>query len=582
MGVFSIYEDIILLLTKGDMMETSVTASPPPASLVHYGQQCSSAMGIPFNADMITGLTTTADVTKRLMEVAAQPAPPQVAINHDYIHKISGLKAFMDSLVSSEFDPVALNRAKSDLVNTIETEQIIQARRYTELSDILRKIHMIETMPSKTVSKWFQSLQDALTVSQFTFVGVYHTYGSDGLKLRFITEPITCGHVNRTRGWNHYVNLGRFACDITLTNTSFSVRVKGFSNNIKTYNNYIHPHVASNGEVCWGTASDPLLKAYNQSDLSGMLGIIYSVLTQYNYDNPYVGLYRFETNKELTLEEMEHTDITNTDLWGEGDVDLSDLLDEHFTLASFIPVYDFSMANQVVEYTKEHGIDISWILNEINPDSFKDHDIPKELSEGYGVFSQFMINLKPISTDDNGEVVLAVDRDRYGLLMPRSSTSEPKSVRSDAERLIYRYSWSRLEDDNYSVISSSRISSSTPYSRDVQMVRCQDRHYWSTNEYAKDKMYHEINGDIVSTLYSNINKGIADKRFNVGTIVVVSKFANRHGVDSSYRRLYGVVTKRMASNMTDDPSYSYHVYFPHLVITLQYHHNQLIGVPYEC
>lgn len=563
-------------VTATPQQEPAVTASPPPAALVQYGQQCASAMGMSFSIDMIIGLTNTMDVTKRLMEIAAQPAPPQATLSHDYIHKISGLKEYMDGLVSAEFNLSSLNSNKSALLDTIQYEQSKQARRYNDLNDILRKIQLVENSPSKTVSKWFDSLKAALNVSQFTFVGTYGSYVSEGAKLRFISEPLVCGHVNRTKEWNHHVNLGRFICDITLTNSSFSVRVKGFSNNIKTYNNYIHPHVSSNGEVCWGTASDPLLKAYNQADLAGMLGIIYSVLTQYNYDNPYVGLYRFETNKELILEELEHTDITSTDAWDE--VDTHELVDDHFTMARHIPIYDFAVFKEIADYTKQHDIDISRVIGDVDASSFKDHDIPKELSEGYGVFSQFMISLRPMATADNGEAILGVDSDRYGLVYPRSSTSEPKSVRSDAERLIKRYSLYRLNDDSYTSVSTARISSGTPYSRDVQLIRCQDQYHWSTNEYAKDKAHYDTNKDLVTTLYKGIDTGISVGKFSMGTIVVVSKFANRHGLDSADRRYCGIVVARSPNN----GSYAYHVYFPHIGNTLQYTHSQLIGVPYEC
>jgi hypothetical protein len=102
---------------------------------------------------------------------------------------------------------------------------------------------------------------------------------------------------NKSSGQDTTLDLGQLAVKISLSD--FHMRVIPYKNNIK-YGNYgpsfFHPHVNSNGEICWGNAYDTALGSLQLFQLGKALRLLHAVLTQYNDESPYVHLYDLASN----------------------------------------------------------------------------------------------------------------------------------------------------------------------------------------------------------------------------------------------------------------------------------------------
>lgn len=71
------------------------------------------------------------------------------------------------------------------------------------------------------------------------------------------------------------------------------IRVDG-SDNTMEINDYIHPHVSSDGSVCWGNASQVYAESMRDMNPKNALEALRVILQNYNADSPYQGIEKWE------------------------------------------------------------------------------------------------------------------------------------------------------------------------------------------------------------------------------------------------------------------------------------------------
>lgn len=121
----------------------------------------------------------------------------------------------------------------------------------------------------------------------------------------FVTKnDIICSYKNPAAGIDITVNFGKYKAVYNMNTARISVFI--YENNLRVESIY-HPHVNSNGGVCWGNASEATTKAMANMDLSQLFGLLASVLVSYTPGIPYVSIENFyrstQTAKELESQE---------------------------------------------------------------------------------------------------------------------------------------------------------------------------------------------------------------------------------------------------------------------------------------
>lgn len=120
-------------------------------------------------------------------------------------------------------------------------------------------------------------------------------------------------HVNRASGINYNVNCGKYAVKIVIK--SFKITMHKTENTI-IHNSYIHPHIMrDNYAPCWGNASGAIGKAVTSGDITTILKVIDSLLSNYNPDSPYVTIenYKLSADKQEQRRIKEHKEYEQFD-----------------------------------------------------------------------------------------------------------------------------------------------------------------------------------------------------------------------------------------------------------------------------
>lgn len=124
-------------------------------------------------------------------------------------------------------------------------------------------------------------------------------------------NKIIISHENKSAGLDIKLDVGYLAVKINLR--SFDMMVIPYKNNIR-YENYFHPHVDHNGQICWGDAYNSVAKWREQFEIGKILQILYSLLQNYNPENPYVSvesMHAYHTKYGRCSEELKHPDKMN-------------------------------------------------------------------------------------------------------------------------------------------------------------------------------------------------------------------------------------------------------------------------------
>lgn len=108
--------------------------------------------------------------------------------------------------------------------------------------------------------------------------------------LSLVTKnDIILSHINPAANLNLRVNLGKFRVFIHFDEMRLSVQTHG--NNVVV--GHPHPHIGSEGTICWGDASSLVAEKRAKGEIADVLRLLASVLTNYNPGGPFVQLHRF-------------------------------------------------------------------------------------------------------------------------------------------------------------------------------------------------------------------------------------------------------------------------------------------------
>ena len=117
-------------------------------------------------------------------------------------------------------------------------------------------------------------------------------------------NDVICSHKNVAAEIDITVNLGKF--DARFDMRGGILRVVAHSDNVFV-SDYIHPHISSNGSVCWGNGGDTALRAQSSMNLIQLFTLLSSVLVNYNSSNPYRSLEDFH-KQSMSRDEREARD----------------------------------------------------------------------------------------------------------------------------------------------------------------------------------------------------------------------------------------------------------------------------------
>jgi len=124
----------------------------------------------------------------------------------------------------------------------------------------------------------------------------YDFHSMEGSIIHFKTKnDIINKLIKPSAGLNITVNLGKFR--IALNMETMKLQVFPFSDNIpvnRTGEQYTHPHVSYQGNICWGNVSERAAQCLINMDVKNVMLLLATLLTTYNEDNPYVPLVTFK------------------------------------------------------------------------------------------------------------------------------------------------------------------------------------------------------------------------------------------------------------------------------------------------
>ncbi len=111
-----------------------------------------------------------------------------------------------------------------------------------------------------------------------------------------VTAPITLTYANPKQAANIVVPMGQYEIQVLANSYGLYCRVWAYEDNplASCHDGYWHPHVGSDGAVCFGNGQEQAERLGGSGDLVGYLSLVKRVLTEYNDGNPYAGLERFQ------------------------------------------------------------------------------------------------------------------------------------------------------------------------------------------------------------------------------------------------------------------------------------------------
>jgi hypothetical protein len=107
---------------------------------------------------------------------------------------------------------------------------------------------------------------------------------------------VTISQINKAAKLDLTADLGQLAVKINLED--FNMWVIPYKNNIRARDHY-HPHVSSDGRICWGDALTQSLNWMKEGKIANILKVLYSLLFNYNPGNPYVEINAFVNSQKV-------------------------------------------------------------------------------------------------------------------------------------------------------------------------------------------------------------------------------------------------------------------------------------------
>lgn len=116
--------------------------------------------------------------------------------------------------------------------------------------------------------------------------------------LVFSTPNISLHFFNKAAGISIGVDMGSYSVHYRPRDARTKVYAR--ENNLD-YDGYIHPHVSSDHNVCWGNAKNVVDRALRDGDIYPLFEALRVILQNYNDGSPYVDIFDFAVLRDPTL-----------------------------------------------------------------------------------------------------------------------------------------------------------------------------------------------------------------------------------------------------------------------------------------
>ncbi len=186
---------------------------------------------------------------------------------------------------------------KSRLANSLESikntvkDNMRQAGDYDRaaLDYLTRARKAQEQLEDMTNFDPAKRIQDVIEQLQFTNWN-FHKFHSNCLE--FVSRSdVMLRHIEPKAGINYELNCGKYLARINLS--SMTMSMLRYERNAPT-TCVPHPHVKSDGHICFGNAADAYNKAVVAGDIVALLKILDAMLPNYNPASPYTSIENFK------------------------------------------------------------------------------------------------------------------------------------------------------------------------------------------------------------------------------------------------------------------------------------------------
>lgn len=271
-------------------MEQTQTVPPPTITTVP------PAVGMEYVSRIIATLGVQAQLTQhtsRVSEIATMTS------------KGAANEALMSLLAEKE--PPAVNPAIQRMVEEALREEAEEHRREAERNTnswlaraneqldeanyLLAKAAESRRAEGASANKLAHLAEEVATICRSWYTLDEARSAEDAYKtLHFITDKVYIRHVNASAGINTTLNMGQYRVEYTPMYASIKVFAHKCN---RVSRGYVHPHVSSNGNPCWGDGASTMTQSLTTFKPSAAFGVLRSLLQTYNDGSPYESLDKF-------------------------------------------------------------------------------------------------------------------------------------------------------------------------------------------------------------------------------------------------------------------------------------------------
>lgn len=234
-----------------------------------------------FGATPDTFITDKREINKRFLAHAKMNA--NVSTPVEAITELDNVPGLITEI--NKFGAGYVETQKAELKNNLQyaVENLMEAftRVNNRLIDVVKYRSLLDAFDGKNPAEAMKKeLSLVLADGSWT-----NPVSKDGVLYLNTKNDVIITHKNKLAGLDIQVNCGQLAVRIALHN--LGMRVIPYKNNIG-HNNYFHPHVDYEGNICWGNAGKQVAEWIKKCELSNILKMLYSLLFTYNESSPYI------------------------------------------------------------------------------------------------------------------------------------------------------------------------------------------------------------------------------------------------------------------------------------------------------
>lgn len=187
-----------------------------------------------------------------------------------------------------------VDQRKNNLISHIRNHEERILNYYREIRLLTEKIIADQTVILKLDGKEQDLATEITNIEKDGFFKLAKF--TDELFIFNTQADIILSEKNPAANLNYSVNLGRLEVRIYLQN--LKVAVVGFERNLKVIERYIHPHVSSSGDVCFGDIQSQANQHLHAGRFQEYMKLLAALLSSYSNTAPYVPLTLFKEASE--------------------------------------------------------------------------------------------------------------------------------------------------------------------------------------------------------------------------------------------------------------------------------------------